>query len=1211
MGQGLYTPIIQSRKPLLIGTASEQKAYGSIEIPSPGSEKDLNETYLGVPILLGEEVKGVVSVQSHRQNAFDESDVRLLQTLANSMSVALENARLFAETNRHARESTALNEVGRDISSTLNLSTVMERIASHARELLKADTSAIFLPEAGGSSYRAIVAQGANAEEIKADTIQAGEGIIGALAQQGKAEFINDTNQDPRTIQIPGTPQQSEERLMVAPLLAGEKVSGMMAVWREESEPFSQPDLEFLEELSLQAAIAIKNANLFDETEQRNAELAIINSVQEGLASKLEMQAIYDLVGDRIRQVFDAQVVTINSFDPDQQQSILHYGIEKGERFYDDPYPLSQGHHRFISARQPLMIQDNWEKRMRELGYPVHIVPGTKTPKSTVFVPLIANNEVKGSVTLQNVDREHAFTESDVRLLQTLANSMSVALENARLFDEVQKRNREISEALEQQTATSDILRVIASSPTNIQPVLDTVAKNAAHLCDSDDCTIFRVKNETMILAAHHGMKDTSPIGTIYPLNRESIAGSAVLEKKILHIPDLEEVSEEFPLSKAVQLVHHAFLAVPLLRDAQIIGVIFIRRLEAQPFSESQIQLVKTFADQAVIAIENVRLFTETQRLLNETEARAAELAIINSVQQGLSSKLDMQAIYDLVGDKVQEIFKADTTFISTYHPVEDLVISRYYMERGQTDRHLHLAFDPFPMDRGLYSHVIKSRQPLLIGTAAEQKTYDPFQIPSPHSEKDLNESYLGVPLMLGAEPKGIIGIQSHRQNAFNESDVRLLQTLANSMSVALENARLFDETQRLLKETEQRASELATVNTISNALAGELDLNALIDLIGEQIRNAFSADVVYVALLDEETNVINFPYEHGQHLEPLPLGEGLTSKIIEQREPLLINQDIDRRREQLGAAQLGAQARSYLGVPIFVGSKAIGVISVQSIEQENIFDENDQRLLGTIAANVGVAMQNARLFAEVQTRNREITEALEQQTATSEILRVIASSPTNVQPVMEVIATNAAKLSGSDDAMIDIKDKGMLRLAAHYGTIPMFPIGGGIPLNRESVAGRAMLEGHTLQAIHQSMTENSEYPEGDKWAQTYNYKMTCSVPLLREGKAIGAITIRRLKPNLLTEKEISLIETFASQAVIAIENVRLFTETQRLLKETEQHAAELAILNSVGDAMGQSLDVKTVTHIVGEKVRDIFKAEIVDINLLEPQTNLLRAHYN
>ena len=325
-------------------------------------------------------------------------------------------------------------------------------------------------------------------------------------------------------------------------------------------------------------------------------------------------------------------------------------------------------------------------------------------------------------------------------------------------------------------------------------------------------------------------------------------------------------------------------------------------------------------------------------------------------------------------------------------------------------------------------------------------------------------------------------------------------------------------------KRPNSAAAELAIINTVSNALAGELDLRALIETCSaNKSATRLSADIAYVALLDEETNTIRFPYTYGEELTPLNYGEGLTSTIIQTGKPLLINQEMDKHREQLGATRVGIQARSYLGVPIFLGGKAIGVVSVQNTEQENSFNEDDQHLLHTIAANVGVALENARLFAEIQTRNREISESLEQRTATSEILQVIASSPTEIQPVLDVIARNAAQLSGSDDALIDIKDQGILRVAAHYGSIPMFPVGEGIPLNRDSVAGRAIMEGHTLQTLHKQPDEESEYPEGDKWAQKYGYRMTGSVPLLREGKAIGVITIRRLEPNLLNEKQIAL----------------------------------------------------------------------------------------
>jgi signal transduction histidine kinase/CheY-like chemotaxis protein len=476
----------------------------------------------------------------------------------------------------------------------------------------------------------------------------------------------------------------------------------------------------------------------------------------------------------------------------------------------------------------------------------------------------------------------------------------------------------------------------------------------------------------------------------------------------------------------------------------------------------------------------------------------------------------------------------------------------------------------------------------------------------------EIPKSFVMVPLMGGKELVGGISLQDfENENAFEELSIGLLESIASNMGTAILNARLFDETQRLLKETEQRAAELATINTVSNALAGELDLNALIELVGEQVRNTFAADIAYVALLDEATDIINFPYEYGQHLEPLPLGQGLTSKIIEKGRPLLINQDIEKRREQLGTTQIGLQARSYLGVPIFLSGKPIGVISVQSTEQENVFTGDDQRLLGTIAANVGVALQNARLFEEIQTRNREITEALEQQTATSEILQAIASSPTEIQPVLDVIARNAVHLLESNDALIDIVDQSILRVVAHYGNIPIFPMGEGIPFNRDSVSGRAIIDGRALQAIHKQPGEASEYPEGDKWAQIYGYRMTCSVPLLREGKAIGAIILRRRQPHLFNEKQIALIETFASQAVISIENVRLFNEIQTRNREvTESLEYQTATSDILSIIAENPTDIRPVLDAVAERAARLCNSYDAVIVRIEGDRYYITAHW-
>jgi len=1180
------------------------------------------------------------------------------------------------------------------------------------------------------------------------------------------------------------------------PLISKGRCVGVLGVDNGVSQrPIAAENLSLLFTVGTQIAAAIDSAQLYQTLErrveertaalaQRNAELAIINSVQQGLASRLEMQDIYDLVGEKIREVFDAQVVTVNSFDTEKQLSILRYGVEKGKRFYGEPYTLTQGHYNLIKTRQPLLIRENWGERMREYGFSINIVPGTQAPKSTVIVPLIVNNEVKGSVSLQNVDRENAFSEADARLLTTLANSMSVALENARLFDETQRllketeeRNAElaiinrIQEGLARKLDFQGIVDLIgdkvreifhadtvsvgmydsqqdrvhhnyyvdrgqrvafaegpAPRPSLTAVVIDqrsplligtqdgmlqygaltiprseneedqnesflgvpiltaddvigtiSVQSYQQHAFNSDHLRLLqtlansmsvalenarlfdetqRLLKETAQRAAELAIINSVQEGLSSKLDFQAIIDLVgdkirdIFDAQAINITQYDPAGDLFSSLYTVERgIRHSFapmppgpifrhiintreslrfnseaelnavgainvpgtepsksgIYVPLVQGKQFLGVIALENLDHEKaFTESDLRLLTTLANSMSVALENARLFDETQRLLKETEQRAAELAIINSVQQGLASKLEMQSIYTLVGDKIREIFQADTTGIDIYDPERQQVTPTYYVEQGQ-----HVHVDPLPIGKGLYTVVIRSREPLLANTSEEQEKLGRIIVPSPDNDRDMNETYLGVPILLGDQVKGVINIQSHERFAFDEGDVRLLQTLANSMSVALENARLFDETQRLLRETEERARELATINAVGSALAGELEVSALIDLVGEQIRNAFNADIAYVALWNEETNTIDFPYQYGEELGSLQYGEGLTSKIIQSGKPLLINQELDRHRKQLGTTLVGVRARSFLGVPIFVGGKAIGVVSVQSTEQEDKFRENDQRLLETIAANVGVVLQNARLFDEIQTRNAEITEALEQQTATSEILQVIASSPTNIQPVLDVIARNAAQLSGSEDALIDIEDQGVLRVAAHYGIIPMFPTGQGIPFNGDSVAGRAMIEGHTVQAIHKQPGKESEYPEGDKWAQTYGYQMTCSVPLLREGKAIGAITIRRLESNLLNRKQLALIETFASQAVIAIENVRLFNELQKrnieISEALEQQTATSEILQAIANS---PTEIQPVLDVIARNAVQLLGSNDALIDIVEQGVLRVAAHY-
>jgi signal transduction histidine kinase/DNA-binding response OmpR family regulator len=391
------------------------------------------------------------------------------------------------------------------------------------------------------------------------------------------------------------------------------------------------------------------------------------------------------------------------------------------------------------------------------------------------------------------------------------------------------------------------------------------------------------------------------------------------------------------------------WLGVPLRSDERTVGAMVVQSYRDDVRHTEQDKELLTFV------ASHIGAALSRARAIEETRKRNAELAIINSVQHGLAAQLHMQAMYDLVGNQIQEIFDAQVFDIAIYDRESKLLHFPYVIERA-----VRLPAEPIPLI-GFRRHIFETSEPLIINEDAERRAEELGQPLALRGEP--MRAGMFAPLTRGSDVIGTISVQNlDREYPFGDSDLGLLTTLAASLSVALENA-------RLIEETRQRAAELETVNSVGRALAERLDLDALIDLVGERMRETFDADVVYVALHDATTGLIEFPYysELGERKEQevITFGQGLTSKILTSRGPLLLNQAA--QFEEIGTRGMGMPARSYLGVPIMVDDSAIGVISVQSSSEEGRFGDADVRLLSTLAANVGVAIRNAQLFEETK----------------------------------------------------------------------------------------------------------------------------------------------------------------------------------------------------------------------------------------------------
>lgn len=964
--------LILTRKKIVINT-NYAEAYAKFGLKTlPGT--NMTKSAVFVPLIIGDKINSYISLQNNEtENAFSESDIRLLETLANSMSVALENARLFDETTRLLKETeqrtaelAVINSVQEGLAHELEINAIYDLVGNKIRDVFDAQgvIIATFDHETGREKFNYLFEKGEryNAEPRRYDKLRY------ELITTKQKILINsnmaEAFQEFGLKVVEGT--EMPKSLLFVPLIVGNKVTSYVSLQHADKEnAFSDADVRLLETLANTMSVALENARLFDETnrllketEQRTAELGVINSVQEGLVREMDMEGIYTLVGDRVQNLFNAQAVIIGSFDLDKGIEHFNYVYEDGQRVKVDQRPIGNLRQKLIEKKHTISIATT-QQAENEFG--LKAIGDTKMPKSLLFVPLLSGIMMRGYVSLQNMDMEHAFSDSDIRLLETLANSMSVALENARLFDET---NRLLKET-EQRTAELAVINSVQdglAKELDIQGIYDLVGDRLCNLFPDTQTLVIRTFDHEEGTEYFQYAIEKGERLTVNPQPFMWASQQLIRTKKPIDIEqNYVRTAQKFGGSGVTKgKPPKSAVFVPMIVGDVVKGSISLQNVDREnAFNEADLRLLTTITNSMSVALENARLFDETNRLLKETEQRTAELAVINSVQDGLVREMNMQAIYELVGNRICELFDTQTVLIRTFDHRNGQEQWQFVIEKGE-----RLYSNPRPFNWA-NQQLIKNREPLLIN---ENYIETAKQYGGSGVSKGLPpKSALFVPMIVGDVVRGSVSLQNvEKEHAFTESDLRLLSTLTNSMSVALENARLFDESNRLLGDAKQRASELATVNNITQALASQLNLDELINLVGDEMRELFKANIVYLALLDKNTNTINFPYQYGDKMSPMQLGEGLTSKIILEGEPLLFNKDIQEYRVQLGVQMIGIPAASYLGVPISVGDENIGVLSVQSTEQENRFNDDDLRLLKTIATSVGVALRKATLFEEI-----------------------------------------------------------------------------------------------------------------------------------------------------------------------------------------------------------------------------------------------------
>jgi signal transduction histidine kinase len=655
--------------------------------------------------------------------------------------------------------------------------------------------------------------------------------------------------------------------ILSVPLLHGGQAIGLIAIRRAEVRPFTDRQVELVKTFADQAVIAIENVRLFNETKEALDQQTVTSEILRVIASSpTDVRPVFKTIVESALRLCRGGRVALFTFDGELIQAgafanVNPGGIEAHLRRFPMPPDRTTAAGRAILSGEIVQIPDV----LADPHYALAVEMQASDVRSNTAVPMLRDGRVVGSI---NVGRPlpGLLSAAEIALLKTFAGQAVIAIENVRLFTELQEKNRaltqahaQVTEALEQQTATAEILRVISRSQVAVQPVFDTIVVSAVRLCRAHIGVVYQFDGAMLHLVAHHGLTPEmlDAVRGLYPRRpqRDTVSGRAILRRAVVQIEDVL-ADREFHRDLALATSWRSMVAVPMLRDGEPIGVIVINRIEPGTFADNHLDLLKTFADQAVIAIENVRLFNELEARTQALTRSVGELRALGEVGQAISSTLDLQTVLSTIVARATQLTDVDAGVIYEYDEQREVFEPRA-TERLEEEIVRALIATPIRKGEGATGQLADVREPIQVADVRERAQ-------AFHAREVLvragYRAALAVPLVREERLLGGLTVFRKTPGEFAPEVIDLLRTFATQSALAMQNARLFREIEiksRELEVASQHKSEFLA--NMSHEL--RTPLNAIIGF-SEVLSERMFGD-----LNDKQDEYLKDIHASGQHL--------------------------------------------------------------------------------------------------------------------------------------------------------------------------------------------------------------------------------------------------------------------------------------------------------------------------------------------------------
>jgi GAF domain-containing protein len=1206
--------LFQTKKIVHIGDLAADKAYANAGLVKVAGAR----AALCVPMLRGDDLIGALVLYRMEPLPFTDKQVEQLTNFATQAVIAIENARLLSELRGSLARQTATSEILRVISrSPTDVRPVFDSIVLTAVRLLRCDLAIVHLCDNAIITHAAV----ASSEGLLT------EAGLPNMPIDPSANFPSRAILDKKMLHLPDwslidLPEHERNihqmvgvnSALYLPLLREGECIGLLTLVGKRPNSFGPSDIAQAESFRDQALIAIENSRLFNDVQKRTAELTesleqqtatgeILSSISGSIA---DTKPVFDAIVGNLLRLFGTRFAAITLL----QGGMIHMPAVAGEPGFERlteryPRPLDD---KSVGGQAMLLketvqfapVVDNpavspfGQQAARDFGY-----------NSLVFTPMMRGDKVIGA--LGTAHREpKPFSDKQIALLRAFADQAVIAIENTRLLTELHQRTDDLSESLEQQTATSEVLRVISSSPGDLQPVFAAMLENAVRISGAKFGIIHSWDGESLRLLATHNLppalneaRRRAP--QFRPGPKTGIRRMAAT-KSVIHIPDLAE-DKGYLEERAPQVVAaveqggvRTMLAVPMLKENEVVGAFTVYRQEVRRFTDKQIALITSFAAQAVIAVENARLLTELRQSLEQQTATADVLSVISS------SPGDLKPVFDAMLGNAARLCEAqfgnlllcegEAFRVGAMHNMPPL-----FAERFRREPVFH-AGPLAPVSRatatGEFVHIVD------LTEDAAYKQSDPPVVAV--VDAGGARSMIVVPMLKEGEAIGALSIFRREVRPFTDKQIDLVKNFAAQAVIAIENTRLLSELRESL------AQQTATADVLRVISSSPGDLQPVFAAVLENATRICEANFGVLSLSEGDAFRVV-----GMHNAPPAFAE------LRRREPtfrpsghigVVMAQAIATKRA-MQVADVAAlddplsrtfsaatEARSIIIVPMLKENETIGAFTVYRKEVRP-FDDKQTELLTNFAAQAVIAIENARLLTELRQRTNDLTESLEQQTATSEVLRVISSSPGQLEPVFAAILDNATRICQANFGTLFLREGEALRVAAHHGSLTkawdeQWRVGTLVRPDASLQAFQTLSARQALQVVDLSKAPSylARNPKAVNSVEVGGIRTMVTVPMLKDSEAIGVITIFRTEVREFTDKQIALVTSFAAQAVIAIENARLLTELRERTDELGRSVGELRALGEVSQAVNSTLDLETVLSTIVAKAVQLSNTE-------------------